>query len=776
MRCLRGLTVPSCLAALAALAPATGLAQNDAAPATVLPQVSVIAPTPLLGSGIDRSQAPAGVSVVTGQDIARTGIPDALGTLSTQVPGAMLDNAQGNPFQPNLEYRGFSVSPLDGSPQGLAVYVNGVRFNQPFSDSVNWDLLPSLAIDTMNLEGANPVFGLNALGGSLAIQLKNGFTWHGGLGEVYGGSFGTIDGSIEYGKRSGNTAAYVAANVLHSNGWRQLNASDLHQFYGDIGWRGPRAEVHLSILAADNRLNSPGTLPVQILNADPSAVFTAPNLTTNKYGLITLSGTWYLTDATSVQGLVYYSNLSQRIRNGNAGNFEPCPTNAGALCNGDGSALIGTGGQPIQDFLNGGPYSQLNLEAVDTNGYGTALQVTHDGTLLGRTNKFVGGVSFDGGVSTFAASTLVGGVIASNGVFTGPGVTIDQPDGSVVPVRVGITNAYYGAYFADVYSLTQRLAVSLSGRLNLAQIDLHDQTGTALDGQHFYARFNPGIGLTYRLSPGLSAYASYSEANRVPTPSELSCASPQSPCTLANFFVGDPGLKQVIARTIEVGLRGRQQLARQTTLDWNADLYRTNDDDDILFVASATPGLDYFRNVGPTRRQGVELGLTLHSPRWRAWLNYAYTDATFQTALTLDSPLNPAADAAGQIHVAPGDRMPGVPAHQLKFGTSYAATPAWTVGFSGVVSSGQYLFGDEANLTQATTQYVVLDANTSYRITPALQVFALIENALNERYVTYGTFSPTTSTPNTVAPNATETRSLSPAPPIAVYIGIRATF
>ncbi len=173
------------------------LGHSQTASVTQLPEVNVVAPSPLLGSGIDRNKAPAGVNVLTGQDIERTGIPNALGALNEQTPGVALDDAQGNPFQPNLEYRGFVVSPLDGNPQGLAVYVNGVRFNAPFSDSVNWDLLPSVAIDRTNLEGSNPVFGLNALGGSLSIQLKNGFTWHGGLAELYGGSFGTVDGSLQ---------------------------------------------------------------------------------------------------------------------------------------------------------------------------------------------------------------------------------------------------------------------------------------------------------------------------------------------------------------------------------------------------------------------------------------------------------------------------------------------------------------------------------------------------------------------------------------------------
>jgi iron complex outermembrane receptor protein len=107
-----------------------------------LPTVEVIAATPLLGSGVDQSKVPAQTQVLTSQDIARDGNADALRALNQQVPGVTLDAAAGNPFQPNLFYHGFQASPLQGNPQGLAVYVNGARFNQPFGDTVNWDLIP----------------------------------------------------------------------------------------------------------------------------------------------------------------------------------------------------------------------------------------------------------------------------------------------------------------------------------------------------------------------------------------------------------------------------------------------------------------------------------------------------------------------------------------------------------------------------------------------------------------------------------------------------------
>lgn len=767
------MTIPRRGAVLAAALLAALPARAQPAAPTVLPELSVTAPAP---SAAAPTAIPTAATTLSARDIAQGGIADPLGALQRAAPGVSLGNAQGNDFQPNLTYRGYTVSPLDGTPQGLAVYLDGVRFNQAFAGAVNWDLLVPDAIAAERLAGANPVFGLNALGGALDVRLKDGFGFRGGQAKMYGGSFGTIDAGVQYARRAGDTAAYIAADILHSDGWRQLNSSDLHRFYGDIGWRGNRGEVHLDLLGADNSLNGPGTLPVQIMNIDPTAVFTAPNLTDNRYGLVLLRGKWFPTARIEVHAHLYFSDFSQRIRNGNSADAAPCPADAAVLCTNGATPLIGLGGAPITAFLGAGPYSQLNLEAVDTNSYGAELRATDRFRLFGRRARLGAGASLDGAQTMFTASTLLGGVTNRNGVFIGPGVSIDQPDGTVAPVRVGIATRDLGAWIDGAFAPLPRLTFSFGGRMNVSRVDLADHQGTALDGQHAYARFNPGIGLTWRPRRGLALYASYAEATRVPTPSELSCASPTAPCTLANFFVGDPNLKQVVARTMAIGARGRWHPGAGALVRWNADLFRAEDSDDIMLTASATPGLDYFRNIGLTRRQGAAVGVSLATRRWFAWINYSYTEAIFQTALTLDSPLNPAADAAGQIHVVPGDRLPGVPAHRLDLGLRFHPVPDWTLGVSAVVASGQFLFGDEANLTAPTTPYALLDADAAWRVRPWLTVFARARNLLDTRYATYGTFSPTASAPSALAPGASQTRSLSPGPPFAVYAGLRARF
>ncbi len=280
---------------------------------TVLPEVNVIAPTPLLGSGIDRNTVPASTSVVTGNQVVRTGIPDLARALTEDVPGITVQNGAGNPFQPNIYYRGFLASPLQGSPQGLAVYVNGARFNQPFGDVVSWDLIPDVAIDQVNVEGSNPVFGLNALGGAIAVRLKDGFAYHGGELTLAGGSFGRIETDFQYGRQSGTTAAYIAGSVQHEDGWRDQQSSDLYNIYADVGWRGDRAELHFSISAADTELNAPGTTPVDLLAVDPKADFTGPNLIATKYTRVSLNGSYQITDTTSVDVVAYYEYLLQRV-------------------------------------------------------------------------------------------------------------------------------------------------------------------------------------------------------------------------------------------------------------------------------------------------------------------------------------------------------------------------------------------------------------------------------------------------------------------------------
>jgi iron complex outermembrane recepter protein len=777
--------VASAFGSCGALLPATARAQQ--AP-VVLPEVEVVSTTPVQGGEIAREKVPAANYVLSGEELRPNEVPNVTGALETRIGGVSLNQAQGNPFQPNLTYRGFEASPLAGNPQGLAVYVNGARFNQPFGDTVNWDLIPSIAIHRMVLEGSNPAFGLNALGGSLSVELKNGFNYQGAELEVLGGSFGRIMGSLQYGRQIDNVGVYVAMTGLKENGWRQFSPSQLAQFYGDIGWRGSRGEVHFNVIGASNSLAGNGTTPVELLAVDRTAVFTHADQTRNNYARLQLSGTFELTDTWSLQGNAYYSRLAQRTKNPDATEAAPCEADLTILClEADGPQLRARNGNPIPNFntaspyllipefaarfADGGPYAVLNRTATDTNGYGATLQAASKAEIFGRPNRFVAGASFDGGSTRFAASTEIGALTLDRG-FAGTGIIIDQPDGSITPVDVRTQNAYYGLYFSNVLDVTDQLSATVGGRFNLAHISLRDQIGTALNGDHTFSRFNPGAGLAFKLTPEVSVYAGYSEANRAPTPAELSCADPATPCSLTNFFVGDPPLNQVVARTIEAGFRGRFTAFGDATVRWNAGVFRTQTEDDIMFVSSEIIGRAFFQNIGATRRQGIEAGASIRTARWNAFVDYAFLDATFQSSFTLNSPNNPLADD-GRIFVTPGDVLPGVPAHSLKFGASYMVTEAWKVGFNGRFASGKFLVGDESNLNPRTDPYVLVNLNTSYALSPNATVFAVVENLFDAKYASFGTFSPVSEVPILQVPAASNPRSLSPGAPLALYGGVR---
>ena len=75
-------------------------------------------------------------------DIEASGALDLSDFLNRRFNGVFVNEMQGNPFQPDLNYRGYTASPLLGTPQGLSIYMDGVRLNQPFGDVVSWDLIP----------------------------------------------------------------------------------------------------------------------------------------------------------------------------------------------------------------------------------------------------------------------------------------------------------------------------------------------------------------------------------------------------------------------------------------------------------------------------------------------------------------------------------------------------------------------------------------------------------------------------------------------------------
>jgi outer membrane receptor protein involved in Fe transport len=745
-----------------------------------IPIVPVYPTTPLAGGDIEADKTPATVNVVGADQIKQSGSLNISDALVKYVPGVIVSEVSGNPFTPNVEFRGFVASPVSGTPQGLAVYQNGVRINEAFGDTVNWDLIPTAAIQSVSIVTNNPAFGLNALGGAVDVQMKDGFKYQGAEIDTMGGSFGRIQSSLQWGKQINDFAVYGAIEGLHDDGFRNFSEANVQRFYGDIGARNDTSEFHVNMGVAKNDFGVSATVPAELLQQYWGATYTTPQTTTNKVAYVNLTGKVEVSPTWTIDGVAHVRIFDQKTQDGNPTGAQPCDADATTLCFGDGSTPANglNGMQLANPFDPSAALGENDRTSTYTTSTGFSLQATNTDQLFGHNNHFVVGTSFDYSTTHFLGSAELG-TIGPDYALSGSGIFLGQSGSPVSdgPVDLRTTNQYTGLYALDTFDVTNRFSITGGGRFNVANISLRDQLGTALNGNDTYTRFNPIIGGTYKINSGLTAYAGYSEANRAPTPLELGCADPANPCLIASFLVSDPPLKQVVSHTVEAGLRGTGDTGIGA-ISWKLGAFRADNSDDILDIPSTVlQGFGYFQNVGSTRRQGIEADFTLKSNRLQVNASYTFIDARFLNALQLGSN-SPFADANGNIQVMPGNQIPAVPRSRLKAGIDYAVTDAFKVGGDALFVTSQYFVGDESNQFMKLPAYAVFNLHASYQITKQVQLYARANNIFDNRYATYGTFFETDALPNFANGGApfTDPRSLSPAQPRALYAGMKVTF
>ena len=488
-------------------------------------------------TAIDRDKVPANTQTLVPEDFDHARSSSVPDSLQQRVPSVFLSDTAVNPFQPDVFYRGFVASPTLGTPQGLAVYQNGVRVNELFGDTVNWDFIPEYAIARLDLVPNSPIYGLNALGGALSIRMKDGFSYSGAEAEVLGGSFGRRAATVQYGKQYGNIAGYFAADALNDKGWRDRSESRLRRLYADIGARGENSEFHLSYTGASNSFGAAAATPVEMLNRRWASVYTTPQTYKNQLNFLNATASYDISDRLNFKGVVYYRGFRQKHVDGNTSEVLPCDPALfpGFLCLEEDDDLLFSASGPVPNILNGLTPGSIDRTRTKADAVGGSGQFTSTHQVFGRNNHFVVGSSIDRGRVNFAASSELG-TIGPDLFVTGTGVIISQPDGTIAPVSVLTTNTYTGLYATNTIDLTPRLSFTAGGRFNFVSIRLDDQLGTALNGAHEFHRFNPVAGATYKITPQVTAYAGYSESNRVPTPSELACADPARPCLLDNSW------------------------------------------------------------------------------------------------------------------------------------------------------------------------------------------------------------------------------------------------
>jgi outer membrane receptor protein involved in Fe transport len=754
-------------------------------------RIDVVAATPLAGTNLSLQEIPGPVQIATGQDLNNSGSLDLSDFLNRRLSAVNINENQENPFQPDLNYRGYTASPLLGTPEGISVYLDGVRQNQPFGDVVSWDLIPRIAIaDVTLVPGSNPLFGLNSLGGAVSVQTKDGRGHPETSLSVYGGSFGRRAVEFEHGgSNSSGLNWYFAGNLLHDDGWRIKSPSDVRQVFGKLGWQGAKTTISLSFAYADNFLTGNGLQEQRLLAKNYSSGYTYGDTTANRSPFVNLGVRHTVNSALTFSGNAYLRYIRADSVNPNL-NTASLDESVYQLTAADQAALTAAGytGFPASGanasntpfpywrcIAQGLEFSEpiekcdgiIVRSSTKQSNYGVSGQLTWFTMPGGRRNQFTIGSAWDRSSLTFQQAAQFGYIrpdytIAPINSFE-DGST--NQNGEPVDTRVNLRGLpqIWSIYATDTLSIGSTWSFTVSGRYNRADINNRDRLDPgggpgSLDGRYVFGRFNPSAGVTFSPAHFVNLYASYAESSRAPTSIELGCADPNNPCHLPNALAGDPPLKQVVTRTFEAGVRSSQG---ERYLNWSAGWFRATNYNDLLFVTSGVTGNGYFKNFGRTLRQGAEVHLSRRINRITLGGNYTFLRATYQTSEFVDGSSNSTNDSAvggspgmdGVIRIQPGDRIPLIPQHMFKAFADARITPNFSADLDFVAVSSSYARGNENNLSRSdgiyylgpgtSPGYGVVNLGARYQIHKRVQIFAQINNLLDHHYYTAAQLGPT---------------------------------
>jgi len=753
---------PLALAGLSALA-CVGVAAQEpgqeelVAAAGDVQRVEIIGVTPVPGTGVAKDQIPSNVQTASDRRLRQLqslNLPDFLGG---QLPSVNVNEMQGNPFQLDVNFRGFSASPLLGTPQGLSVFQDGVRVNEPFGDIVNWDLIPKAALASITLlPGSNPLFGLNTLGGALSLQTKSGDTHPGTDVELELGSFNRVSTEVTHGQALGEQGhLFLAASTFNEDGWRDYSPSQLRQFFGKGGQHLGGFSWDVALTHVGGSLIGNGPLPETMLAQRREQVYTRPDRTDNDMTLVDLNASLDLSREHRLSATVYTRIANADTLNGDLNDdYDPAANT---------------------------PAGVEHRTHTRQRGMGAALQ----STWTSAPHHLTVGASIDTARSRFRQTAAEGDI---------------DDTLLIVPTEAAQTDALIAGhsrtasvYVHELYALRPDVHLTLSARFNDTRVTTVDEgrrdlgLDTNLDGEGHYRKLNPAAGFTWQVTPRFTTYASLSQGNRVPSPIELGCSDPEHACVLPNALQSDPPLKQVVSRTVEAGIRG----SFEPDWHWNASLFSTVNRDDLLFISNGLAA-GYFTNFGRTKREGVELAVSQQVAGFNWSASYSYLRATFESSACLVAEANSSAGTSprctgeGEIEVRPGNRLPGLPQHTFKLAADWQPGGGWSLGTQLRAYSGQYVRGNENNAHRPDGDafngsgriggFAVVDLTAGWKLGHGVELIGKVANLFDRRYGTAGLLGQNAfdAQKRLLPPDEWRTEQfVGPGAPRAVWLGVR---
>ena len=746
-----------------------------------LPQVEVVGTSPLPGIGIEKYKLPYEVQSVNDTAVYNAQSLNMTEFMSRNLTGVNVNEVQGSPFQADVTYRGFRASAILGSSQGLSVYLDGVRVNEPFGDVVNWDMLPESAFSSVTLvPGSNPIYGLNTLGGALAFTTKSGLTAPGTDIKLQAGSFGRKRIDVNYGNKSDDGwHQFIAATAFDEAGWREHSSGQLGNIFTKIGRVQSDSNWDLSLLVGRSNLLGNGLVPSSNfgngnnLTSSPTAglyeqnrraVYTHPDRTENQLNMLTFNFQRMFDSSTELATTLYARKSSRQTVGGDAERED------------DGAG----------NFQN---EAVLNYTTTSQTSYGSSVNLTK---LMDKHHLTVG-ASFDASSVRYGASQRQ----ECNLDAATRGVTLNDCEDPLSTSGVRGKSYAVGLYSADTWNITGNTYLTAAARFNHAKVsnvitDYLDSAGDPLANstdkpkeQFSYNSLNPSLGISQKLTPAVTVFGNVGQSNRVPTVIELGCADPAEPCRLPTGLQADPYLKQVIARTVEGGMRW----AISDNYGLSASVYRSQNNDDILFRAIGATGQGYFSNFSKTLRQGIDLSAYASVGQVAMRASYSYLHATYQDNGLLFG-------GERDISVKPGDRIAGLPAHTLKLNADWRAAPKLVIGGTVMATSSLVTQGnedgqvgpenDEAIQAKANVKgYTLVNLHANYEAQKGLDYFFRINNLFDRRFETYGMMamnmfntSGSQLDPGNADPSVMPTvnRFVAPGAPRSFMVGLRYRF
>jgi outer membrane receptor protein involved in Fe transport len=752
-----GRTALACAAAAALLGTATAAwAQASATPAQ---QVDVIGTSPMPGLGVDRNLLPYASQTARRDAIDQAQAENLTDFLSRRMAGMQVNDIQGSPFQADLTFRGYRASGLLGASQGLSVYLDGVRINEPFGDVVNWDMVPEFALQSLTvLPGANPSFGLNTLGGAIVLQTADGRSAPGLRGELGLGSDGRQRIDMALGSQHGDGwHSYLGGTAFDEDGWRDHSPGKQALLMAKLGRSQGATDWTLGLLAGRSTLVGNGLLPAVTLHDDGPlpdlyansrrAVYSHPDRTENRLTQLALNVSHDLASGGRLQALAYARHSDRDT------------------VNGDGAEAI----DPSEPDLN----AALNTTATTQKAWGLALSLAR----RSGAHQWQVGATADASRVTYRQQEQEGRFDDSRGVTAGD-------EAAELSASVVGESTHLGLYATDTWQLATGTHLTGTLRYNRSRVSntlstVDDITGVLEDKPYerfTYTSANPALGITQQLASGLTLFGNLARNTRVPTVIELGCADPDEPCRLPAGLQSDPYLKQVRALGGELGLRWRPTPGQRLELS----LYRTDNHDDIVFGSvSATSQLGYFQNFERTRHQGLDAS-------WQAQLGavalsagYSHLQATYEAYGILRM-------GERNVAITPGTRMAGLPRHTAKVAADWTLGGGWSVGADlqavssrGVQGNEDGLLEDGASESQRLSipGYGLLHLRMAWQATPALTVIARVNNALDRGYESYGALAETVfDAQGGYTGNEEDAMFVAPGAPRSLFVGLRLRF